>query len=546
MTNNNTSNTRLETEGAPKDEASSPTGEVALCLSGGGYRAAGFHLGVMKTLNDLDLLDGVKFVSTASGGTITAMKFAIDRDRGISFDKFYAAMCDFLQNVNVVNDGLKKLKTTSSPHGKNDISLIRCASNIYRDHLLGKHNATKKNWTVEELVEGMKQRNTFRDLIFNSTEFRSGNNFRFRVSPERKLVYGNRNTWVKPDIGRQVDLADIIAATSCFPAVFEPMRFPEDFHFADRTKVEDPFQANSYRFRSVSLMDGGILDNQGLYGMTVSYKKTPQPFDLMIVSDTSAREDFIYEFDLDERKGGISLLSLLLVLGAVLLVLMIATIWLTYRTLVGSGSFFDAAAATFVGLFVLLLTGGILGGGIYGIIKLRSLRVMLYDFPIWQHIRNLTINDLWTIGKGRYYSLKAMVFTVFMKRIRDLQFDQTMDGIDKARCEFLFKDITVFSIIYSIIPDRHGNCAMSFRDDLKPTQKMQDIAVAANKVGTKLWLANGELESLVDCGRITICAVLLEYYWRNDRFEDLQTPDDAGSPYHNIYRKWVELREEFA
>jgi hypothetical protein len=194
----------------------------------------------------------------------------------------------------------------------------------------------------------------------------------------------------------------------------------------------------------------------------------------------------------------------------------------------------------------LLITCGLLGAGIYGISKLRSLPVMLYDFPIWQHIRSLTINDLLTIAKGRYYSLKAMVFTVFMKRIRDLQFAQTIDGIDKDRCEFLFKDITVFSIIYSIIPDRHGNGAMSFRDDLKPTQKMQDIAAAANKVGTKLWLAKGELESLVDCGRITICAELLEYYWRDDRFKDLPTPDDADSPYHNIYREWVRLCAEFA
>ena len=38
------------------DEDSSPGGGMALCLSGGGYRAMVFHLGVLWRLNDAGLL----------------------------------------------------------------------------------------------------------------------------------------------------------------------------------------------------------------------------------------------------------------------------------------------------------------------------------------------------------------------------------------------------------------------------------------------------------------------------------------------------------
>ncbi|MBK8504575.1 MAG: hypothetical protein IPL46_21635 [Saprospiraceae bacterium] len=53
-----------------------PFGRIALCCSGGGYRAASFHLGAMSYLQKLrfagrPLLENVKAISTVSGGTIT-------------------------------------------------------------------------------------------------------------------------------------------------------------------------------------------------------------------------------------------------------------------------------------------------------------------------------------------------------------------------------------------------------------------------------------------------------------------------------------------
>jgi predicted acylesterase/phospholipase RssA len=47
-----------------------PLGPLSLSLSGGGYRAAGFHLGVVGLLDDVGLTPSVTSLSTVSGGTI--------------------------------------------------------------------------------------------------------------------------------------------------------------------------------------------------------------------------------------------------------------------------------------------------------------------------------------------------------------------------------------------------------------------------------------------------------------------------------------------
>src|SRR4029453_2297433 len=45
---------------------------IALCLSGGGFRAALFHAGALRRLNELGVLSQVRTVSSVSGGSITS------------------------------------------------------------------------------------------------------------------------------------------------------------------------------------------------------------------------------------------------------------------------------------------------------------------------------------------------------------------------------------------------------------------------------------------------------------------------------------------
>src|SRR4029079_5515854 len=47
-----------------------PPPRRALCLSGGGYRAALFHLGALRRLNELGVLARLDSISCVSGGSI--------------------------------------------------------------------------------------------------------------------------------------------------------------------------------------------------------------------------------------------------------------------------------------------------------------------------------------------------------------------------------------------------------------------------------------------------------------------------------------------
>ena len=46
--------------------------DIALCLSGGGYRAMLFHLGVLWRINEIGLLKKLNLISAVSGGAIIA------------------------------------------------------------------------------------------------------------------------------------------------------------------------------------------------------------------------------------------------------------------------------------------------------------------------------------------------------------------------------------------------------------------------------------------------------------------------------------------
>src|SRR5687768_17077644 len=56
----------------PKEERKG----VALCMSGGGYRAALFHLGALRRLNELGLLSRIDTFTSVSGGSIMLAQLA--------------------------------------------------------------------------------------------------------------------------------------------------------------------------------------------------------------------------------------------------------------------------------------------------------------------------------------------------------------------------------------------------------------------------------------------------------------------------------------
>ena len=54
---------------------------LGLALSGGGFRASFFHIGVLARLAELDLLRSIELISTVPGGSITGALYCLRLQR---------------------------------------------------------------------------------------------------------------------------------------------------------------------------------------------------------------------------------------------------------------------------------------------------------------------------------------------------------------------------------------------------------------------------------------------------------------------------------
>lgn len=180
----------------------------SLCLSGGGFRAALYHLGALRRLDELGLLGRLDQISSVSGGSILAAflarqlvpwpaagtrTLAWEAQIAAPFRRFCAtdlrtpALLHALRNpLRMVRDGF-------------DSAVLERA---YRD---GLHPGT-----LAELPERPR-------FVFCATEMSSGTAWRF----ERDRVGCWKTGMTKPLPSDTV--ARAVAASSCFPPVFAPI-----------------------------------------------------------------------------------------------------------------------------------------------------------------------------------------------------------------------------------------------------------------------------------------------------------------------------------
>lgn len=291
-----------------------PLGEIALALSGGGYRAAAFHLGTIDLLQRLDLLRDVTILSTVSGGSISGASYAaalsvfnidhfgdaspephpddyeVFRASPIGYRHWYQTYFEFLNDVNVVEESALLFEEMLGKGTEKTPKLITAAAEVYERRLLG---GLKMGHLLDD------PRNHLREIAFNATDFRAGLGFRFQKTATRG-VSGSFAHRIPTSVLREVRLADAVAASSCFPGAFEPIAFPDDFIFDDLEKCreelneghpEKPFE------RPVPVMDGGVSDNQGIQSLlnAVNRKNAVVP-GLVLVSDTDVYDYEIYRF----------------------------------------------------------------------------------------------------------------------------------------------------------------------------------------------------------------------------------------------------------
>ncbi len=225
-----------------KAEAAPEQG-IALCLSGGGYRAMLFHTGVLWRLSDEGMLPRLHRVSSVSGGSITAGVLALNWGR-LAFDAQGAA-AQFARQVVEPLRGMasRRVDVTSIVLGIGlpFTSISDRVVKAYRRHLFGKA-------TLQDLPEAPR-------FVINATNLESGVLMRFSRSYLADYRVGRVPN---PDL----PLAVAVAASSAFPPFLSPCTV-DLTHEAWVTDPGNDLAAREFR-GEIRLSDGGVYDNLGL------------------------------------------------------------------------------------------------------------------------------------------------------------------------------------------------------------------------------------------------------------------------------------------
>ena len=198
---------------------------IGIALSGGGFRAAAYHLGTFRKLEELGLLDKIDLFSCVSGGSIAGAFLCANWGAPDVLDRLEVYLNTKSIAVSSVLGGL--INPFSS-------RLDELAKTYDRD-LFG-------DATMASLAGGPR-------IYINATNLATGNMFFFVAGGGEATELGEH------ELGQQdatnIKISHAVASSSAFPPVFPPYRLDDD-----------RFPNNDTDY--VTLTDGGIYDNLGV------------------------------------------------------------------------------------------------------------------------------------------------------------------------------------------------------------------------------------------------------------------------------------------
>ncbi len=478
-----------------------PPWPIDLALSGGGFRAAGFHFGGLQVLHEVGLLPHVRAISTVSGGTLVGAAWTLSLAQGEPFETFSDRFGAFLTRNNLANCTL--LALLDRPDGR-EPSLIRAVARVYAEKLLRVRGADGKERPAR-LGDVFGAEQAPPTICFNTTELYSGTDFRFQRGPGSGLVIGNGDVSIPRDQAEGLRLADIVAASSCFPGGFEPLLLPDDFvapEGAGAPPVTVRFAGHPDRRGPVALMDGGIYDNQGTESLLLDRAGTGDPPGLLLVSDASPAPppEGFYEPPPPPRIGGMSVgMAVILASFALLTVIFVLLAQATWVAMQGNTTY----AAIDVGLAAIVALIGV--GGAYTLNGFY--RLVLDHVPPAHHTRlgMLGVNHVLHFLRVRLRSLAPLTTDIFVKRIRRLSYAHAWQDERVAG--------KVVASLVDDLPDRARDAARLVAAGLPaPTDVVRrDLDVAA-RMDTTLWWDNAlQREAVIRAGRDSMCFNLLDH-----------------------------------
>jgi predicted acylesterase/phospholipase RssA len=272
---------------------------LGLALSGGGHRAAFFHIGVLARLAELGLLRPIHVISTVSGGSIVGALYYL-HVKNLLESKADGEISDgdYIELVRAVEREYREA-ATSNVRGSGwakPLKNFQMAQPTYtrtdRVGELYEQRFYAKAWggrarrdgriAMRDLlivpkgfegafdpdVENRRRNAPVPILLLEATTLNTGHNWRFeamymgepprqgtadqslREDVDKNTILARTKWGDLPEACRDFPLGGAVAASACFPGGFPPMQVPGLF---DDLVVE--------------LVDGGVHDNQGVEGL---------------------------------------------------------------------------------------------------------------------------------------------------------------------------------------------------------------------------------------------------------------------------------------
>ncbi len=282
-------------------------GKIGLGLSGGGFRASLYHIGVLAKLAELDVLRRVEVLSCVSGGSIIGAHYYLEvrqllqtkADADITREDYIEIIKriqdDFLDGVKtnvrvrvaaefttnlkmIFLPGYSRTMRAGELYERDIFSRVkdnegdkeRWLNNLYINPV-GETNFSPKDGNWERLAKAPI-------LILNAASLNTGHTWQFTAAwmgeppagidsaidgndRYRRMYYAEA-----PDNHKKIRLGYAVAASSCVPGLFEPL------------SIEGLFPE-----RTVRLVDGGTCDNQGVGGLL------EQDCNVVLISDASGQ-----------------------------------------------------------------------------------------------------------------------------------------------------------------------------------------------------------------------------------------------------------------
>lgn len=243
--------------------------KIGLALSGGGYRAAAFHIGTLKALKNLGLLDKIDVISSVSGGSITAAYYALHKDDPNALDKtlpeklkhgvmlwvwsyvcfilllILAALvysCVYFSWWGLLSFIPISVILFSLWYYIFPLSMI--IEQMYKVRFFGNH-----------ILDDLPSNPT---VSINTTDLATSNQFYFS-----KEYVGSYRYKYDSFNASELAISKAVMASSCVPFGFSPIRIPKKFFTSEFNHKETPL-----------LFDGGLYDNQGTHCLTDPYSKS--------------------------------------------------------------------------------------------------------------------------------------------------------------------------------------------------------------------------------------------------------------------------------